>query len=605
MDGTEESFRATIRANPLDATTRLVYADWLDEHGNPVDAARQRACADPASDEKRLALAAAYETECDAERAEFVRTQVAQGELARGDVRRYCDDRVTQQLIENSLPKWDDDLPKWARNVCDEARHQSYRRGLPVVIHCDIADWLERGEQVLERHAVEEVVFSWYTLRPRLDDWLRSPLTACVKRFVLSGQYLTDDDLRKIAASPALSHVEKLDLSHNSFGDDGVAALANSPNLSHLQELDLLVTRLGSEGFRALTHSDRLPELCSLTVGHNHCAVGDEDMRDLGNSPHRYERLSLYGTAVTDRGVELLCRAKCVAGLKHLDLGGNALTAPAAEALAGSENLGRLESLSLVNTRIGDQGAAAIGRSKTLGRLSNLDLLRAQIGDPGGRELGRASNLKNLAHLDLRHNSCGNTFLSALGESRAFPRLLDLRLNSTSVTPAAVSAVARASVLDSALRLDLGNNEIDDSDIGNLVGAGAIRNLRILILNANQITSVGARALAEAMPPRMAILILSDNRIEDAGALAFLNRVPAHCNLVLHGNPISDGAWQTMEAALGDRFAVEYPDDLLSIPQRGPNRSPVAARTDREPVSNTLVVPTPEVQAAASATETN
>jgi uncharacterized protein (TIGR02996 family) len=603
MDGTEKSFRATIRANPLDATTRLVYADWLDDHGNPVDAARQRVCADPASDAMRLALAGAYEAEGDPARAEFVRTQVALGELPWRDVLRYCADRETQQLIESSLPNWDEDLPAWARRVCDEARHQSYRRGLPVVIHCDAADWLDRGEEILEHYPVEEVVFSWYTLRPRLDDWLRSPLMPFVKRFVLSGQYLSDDDLRKIAASPALSHVEKLDLSHNSFGDNGATALANSPTLSRLQELDLLVTGLGSEGFRALTHSDRLPELCRLTVGHNHCAVGDEEMLDLGNSPHRYEKLGLYGTAVTDRGVVLMSRAKCIASLKHLDLGGNSLTAPAVEALASSENLSRLESLSLMNTQIGDQGATAIGRSKTLSRLSCLELLRAQIGDSGGRELGRASNLKNLAHLDLRHNSCGSSLLTALSESRAFPQLLDLRLNSTSVTSAALSAVAKASVLDSALRLDLGNNEIDDSGLANLISAGTLTHLRILILNANQITSVGARVLAEAMPPRMAILILSDNCIEDAGALAFRNRVPAHCNLVMHGNPISDGAWQTMEAALGDRFALEYPDDLLSIPQRGPNRAPVPARTDREPVSNTLVVPTPEVQAADSASE--
>src|SRR4051812_4351647 len=95
MDGTEKSFRATIRANPLDATARLVYADWLDDHGNPVDAARQRVCADPASDEMRLALAAEYEAEGDPERAEFVRTQVALGELPWGDVLRYCGDRET------------------------------------------------------------------------------------------------------------------------------------------------------------------------------------------------------------------------------------------------------------------------------------------------------------------------------------------------------------------------------------------------------------------------------------------------------------------------------------------------------------------------------
>ncbi|OAI47661.1 hypothetical protein AYO44_09185 [Planctomycetaceae bacterium SCGC AG-212-F19] len=161
-------------------------------------------------------------------------------------------------------------------------------------------------------------------------------------------------------------------------------------------------------------------------------------------------------------------------------------------------------------------------------------------------------------------------------------------------------------MLGNTLRLDLGNNEIDDRGVTDLVSDDGIENLRVLILNANRIGSHGARSLAGAMPPRMSVLILSDNRIDDSGALAFLPRVPAHCNLVLHGNPISDGAWQTLETGLGDRFAFEYADDLLSIPYRGRNRPPVPARTDREAVSNTVVAPTPEIQESApGATETD
>src|SRR5262245_21993702 len=320
MDADETAFLAAIRSHPFDAAPRLVYADWLDEHDNPVAAARQRVWADVDNEERRLALVAAYEAIGDHDRAEFTQTQLHLNGLPWGDVRVYCANRRSQQLIENHLPEWDEDLPTWARKVSDTARYLSYRRGLPAVVRCSAADWLERGEELLDRHPVKEVVFSWYTLQSRLNDWLRSPLTARVKRFGLSGQYLTDADLRKLAASPALAHVEWLDLAHNSYGDDGVRALAASTNLSNLRELDLHVSGVGPEGFRAVTQSDRLPHLRRLEVGHNHCAVGDEDMRGLEESPHRYEQLILYGTAVTDAGVELLCRAECVAGLRHLDL---------------------------------------------------------------------------------------------------------------------------------------------------------------------------------------------------------------------------------------------------------------------------------------------
>ena len=34
----EQAFLNALKANPADDTTRLVYADWLDEHGDPLRA---------------------------------------------------------------------------------------------------------------------------------------------------------------------------------------------------------------------------------------------------------------------------------------------------------------------------------------------------------------------------------------------------------------------------------------------------------------------------------------------------------------------------------------------------------------------------------------
>jgi uncharacterized protein (TIGR02996 family) len=38
----EDGFRAFIEANPNDGTARAAYADWLDEHDRPIEAAEQR-----------------------------------------------------------------------------------------------------------------------------------------------------------------------------------------------------------------------------------------------------------------------------------------------------------------------------------------------------------------------------------------------------------------------------------------------------------------------------------------------------------------------------------------------------------------------------------
>ena len=42
MHPEQEAFEKSIDANPLDATTHLVYADWLDEHDQPDEAAFRR-----------------------------------------------------------------------------------------------------------------------------------------------------------------------------------------------------------------------------------------------------------------------------------------------------------------------------------------------------------------------------------------------------------------------------------------------------------------------------------------------------------------------------------------------------------------------------------
>jgi uncharacterized protein (TIGR02996 family) len=42
MDAEERGFLAAIKKNPDDATARSAYADWLDEHDRPYEAALQR-----------------------------------------------------------------------------------------------------------------------------------------------------------------------------------------------------------------------------------------------------------------------------------------------------------------------------------------------------------------------------------------------------------------------------------------------------------------------------------------------------------------------------------------------------------------------------------
>src|SRR5947209_1243012 len=103
----DETFLEAIRSSPEDDHLRLVYADWLEEHG---------------------AVA----------RAEFIRLQIALDGLTWFDARRFCGNLRLQQILAGDPEQWDEDLPAWARVVSDTARYLSYRRGMPSIIRCDV-----------------------------------------------------------------------------------------------------------------------------------------------------------------------------------------------------------------------------------------------------------------------------------------------------------------------------------------------------------------------------------------------------------------------------------------------------------------------------------
>src|SRR5947209_2024989 len=90
-----DTFLADIRDNPDDDAVRLVFADWLEDHGDP-------------------------------ERAEFIRLQVRLAQMPEHDPARFELEERAQDLLAEHQARWLGHLPKWARAV-----ELSFRRGLP------------------------------------------------------------------------------------------------------------------------------------------------------------------------------------------------------------------------------------------------------------------------------------------------------------------------------------------------------------------------------------------------------------------------------------------------------------------------------------------
>ena len=133
----EAAFREKIIAEPDDDTHRLVYADWLQEHGQEV-------------------------------RAEFIRAQVA---LARtphcgettpsgiaGGARAGCLWCFTEQRARKLFRgQWDEELGAFAFT---NNPAPAWRRGFVESIACTATDWITHGDEVTSAHPVTQVTLT-------------------------------------------------------------------------------------------------------------------------------------------------------------------------------------------------------------------------------------------------------------------------------------------------------------------------------------------------------------------------------------------------------------------------------------------------------------
>jgi uncharacterized protein (TIGR02996 family) len=100
---------AAVLADPADDTPRLIFADYLDETGDPADAAR----------------------------AEFIRVEIAAERFPVGAPERLPFDRRAYRLYNSYLGAWNAELPA--------GRFVRYRRGFAEDVELSIADFVAHG----------------------------------------------------------------------------------------------------------------------------------------------------------------------------------------------------------------------------------------------------------------------------------------------------------------------------------------------------------------------------------------------------------------------------------------------------------------------------
>jgi uncharacterized protein (TIGR02996 family) len=258
MSDADALLRAVL-AVPADDAPRLVYADWLEEHG-------------------------------DADRAAFIRAQV---ELARMKMPDPRWDGLTQ--IERTL--WHKHREAWTAWIADWAEATEFHRGFLERIRCEAADFLARADEVRLRTPLTGVRLDGRAdiavplFRSRVLEGLRS-LTLSVD--VPAGAW------KHLAECPYLGQLEELDLDSRGPGAEIVTALVESVALNSIRELKLKWCALGDEQTARLVRHPWAARLRRLDLSSNH--IGPEGGEVIAEAPHLagLEFLNLRGNPLAE-----------------------------------------------------------------------------------------------------------------------------------------------------------------------------------------------------------------------------------------------------------------------------------------------------------------
>ena len=383
MQTEAEAFLQRIRAYPDDDAQRLIFADWLDEEGDP--------------------------------RGRFIRVQLALAELPPDDPARKDLLRQERELLAAHRDEWQAPFRGLAtgcefhRGFVDELKigAKQFLRHAPEIFaaapvrHVHLFDVSDGLPAVMQNPYMSRLaaltVHAQHTGEPLARAVAHSEHLAGLKRLALTKNRLADDAAEQLARSPHLANLEELDLSENEIGETGARALAASPHLRKLHRLELHFNRLGPVGAEALGGSDRLAALRRLGLSKND--VGLPRLLSLGR----------------------VCVLLCV---PVLDLAANGLTAAGLRAIltrpqgvdTGPVRLTELDVSH--NEELGDNGARVLAACPHLTGLSVLRLSSCGLGDEGGRALANAQHMNRVEVLDLENNPISDAGLRPFLDTR-------------------------------------------------------------------------------------------------------------------------------------------------------------------------------------------
>jgi uncharacterized protein (TIGR02996 family) len=459
----EGAFLQDIIDNPDEDAPRLIYADWLEEQGDPEGLAR----------------------------AEFIRVQIELETLDEPGPRLWRLREREAELLGTWRAEW---VPPGLREL---VLGEEFRRGFVEGVTLTAGQFLERAEDVFRLAPVRRLrlsvgaPFVGYPLE-------RLPLQLREQRAAL-GRAVAD-----VAGSPFLKRLTAL---HPDFplGSAEVLALAGSPHPRNLRELSVRWQDAEPAAVRGLLASPVCAGLRRLDMNTGQDGGAIEALAEARLRHLTALAVRLWGDSLSVRALQLLGCAVSPDTLADLDLRGHGIAGDGLRALAEGPLLGRLKTLRLRAALLASGGLAVLADGLAGGQLTRLDL--SYNGIPGAQlsSLGCCPGLSALRELGLSGNVSTSAGLAALAESPHLHRLAALWLHFNGVGDSGVRALAASPVAQGLAWLDLKANRITSDGALALAESPYLKGFHRLELQRNDIGPLAQAALRERFGPAVQV----------------------------------------------------------------------------------------------------
>lgn len=397
MDVERRAFIEAIREDPEDDFPRLVFADWLDEQGDPL--------------------------------GEFIRVQCELAVLSEADDpgRHATLKSREDELLKAHKQDWAGEIDEAVKaGIVDGYR---FERGLVEQLSMEADAFIEHGECLVD-HAPGLVTLRLKKHTNRFKDFINLPVMQRVLRLVLTQWEVNRSDLIDLKQSKQLTQLRGLNLTGCLKTIGAVRQVAMLKNLPALTELSLSGTQGFEELLLEVTEAPLFAQLehvdlsrCFGNVSFEHALVG--------LSPDRLRTLKIRNNNVTTPLIRGLGR---FANLEHLEMTQTHFSTRIANELAKLTNLKKLRFLSvgqyLLHAKPVDKAVQTLVNSAIAENLEVL-IVVSDFGIDGLQSIAQSPNLRKLKSLNANRCDVDTASLLMLAETGLAAHLNVLTLGPT------------------------------------------------------------------------------------------------------------------------------------------------------------------------------